>query len=281
MKLLCLLIVMNLSLFTQIQTANDWRFIGMWAVSFDTVYTRNYLTPTGQVFAQRGETLSGYAWRIQADWVKNFFINPVQIPDTLVFEIRVLETENLTRIVLCPAFQDSLFFTGIFGKSIPMDTNCWIRVTFDVTEVKIYLTEFRKIYLSIQLQSNEPNMISAKIEFRKMSGIYGTEEVVIDFTPTSILDSDPKNISFILRQNYPNPFNELTAINFSLIEESFVDLKVYDILGREIKIIKDEKMERGDHKAYFDGKGLPSGTYIYRLTVNGRNFITKKMILMK
>ena len=91
----------------------------------------------------------------------------------------------------------------------------------------------------------------------------------------------------ILYQNYPNPFNPSTTINFSIFSQSFVSLKVYDILGNEVAILLNEVMPAGNYEVAFNSKNLPnvkttlpSGVYLYKLTAGG-NSQTKKMILLK
>jgi len=85
---------------------------------------------------------------------------------------------------------------------------------------------------------------------------------------------------FTLNQNYPNPFNPATTINYSLPQSSFVTLKVYDILGREVASLVNEQKLAGSYQLDFNGSQLASGTYIYRLSAG--NFVqVKKMILMK
>jgi enterochelin esterase family protein len=91
---------------------------------------------------------------------------------------------------------------------------------------------------------------------------------------------DVQEESFILEQNYPNPFNSSTIINFSIPVSSFVTLKIYDVLGNEIKSIVSEKKTMGSHMISFDAGGFPSGIYLYRI-VAGDFAQVKKMILLK
>lgn len=73
-----------------------------------------------------------------------------------------------------------------------------------------------------------------------------------------------------LDQNYPNPFNPNTVIGFQLSVTGSVDLQVFDALGRRVStVIANQTMAPGDYTVRFDGAGLPSGTYVYRLTVDG------------
>lgn len=83
-----------------------------------------------------------------------------------------------------------------------------------------------------------------------------------------------------LEQNYPNPFNPSTTISYTIPASSFVTLKVFDILGNEIRSMVNEEMSAGNYEVEFNAANLPSGIYFYRLQTT--NFIeTRKMVLMK
>ena len=85
---------------------------------------------------------------------------------------------------------------------------------------------------------------------------------------------------FSLFQNYPNPFNPSTEISFGLPEDSYVTLKVFNALGQRVVTLVDGKREAGSYRVTWDGSGLPSGIYFYRLETEG--FVkTRKMLLMK
>jgi acetyl esterase/lipase len=85
---------------------------------------------------------------------------------------------------------------------------------------------------------------------------------------------------FNLSQNYPNPFNPTTIISYQIPGTGFVTLKVYDVLGREIKTLVDGIKKRGKYKVQFNESSLPSGVYIYRLKVNNYT-ASKKMIILR
>jgi hypothetical protein len=91
-----------------------------------------------------------------------------------------------------------------------------------------------------------------------------------------------------LSQNYPNPFNPITRINYSVPKNSFVTLKVYNLLGEEVTTLFEGFKQKGNYTITFDGRGLASGVYFYRMTARqaeggqAGNFAeTKKIILLK
>ncbi|MCH7965014.1 MAG: T9SS type A sorting domain-containing protein, partial [Bacteroidetes bacterium] len=86
--------------------------------------------------------------------------------------------------------------------------------------------------------------------------------------------------SFELSQNYPNPFNPSTTISFNLPESGKVILKIYNIMGEEIKTLVEGYKEAGIYTVKFNAEGHPSGMYLYRLSTNGFTE-TKKMLFMK
>jgi hypothetical protein len=110
------------------------------------------------------------------------------------------------------------------------------------------------------------------------SKLYGsTAEVAV----VSVGDEGPSRPeSYVLLQNYPNPFNPSTMINYQLATSGLVTLKVFDVLGREVGTLVNEKKEVGDHHVSFNGAGLPSGVYFYRLVVD-KFATTRKMVLLK
>ncbi|MBK9097018.1 MAG: M28 family peptidase [bacterium] len=85
---------------------------------------------------------------------------------------------------------------------------------------------------------------------------------------------------FVLSQNFPNPFNPSTRINYFVPKESFVNIKVYDFLGREVAELVNETKATGSYELLFDASSLPSGTYFYAMTA-GEFSKTMKMILVK
>jgi len=86
--------------------------------------------------------------------------------------------------------------------------------------------------------------------------------------------------SYDLAQNFPNPFNPSTIIRYSLPEQAFVALKVYDISGREVKTLVDEMKSAGTYEVSFNSSGLSSGMYFYRINAGSFSKVMK-MVLVK
>ena len=86
--------------------------------------------------------------------------------------------------------------------------------------------------------------------------------------------------TFRLYQNYPNPFNAKSKIKYQISRTGPVKIQVYDILGRVIESLLNEKKNPGQYELIFDAADLPSGTYFYRMETEGY-IETRKMILIK
>ncbi len=85
---------------------------------------------------------------------------------------------------------------------------------------------------------------------------------------------------YSLEQNYPNPFNPTTTISYSIKEKGLVTLRIFDVLGNEVKTLVNEEQEAGVYRLEFNASFFASGIYFY--TLNAGEFVsTKKMILLK
>jgi hypothetical protein len=97
---------------------------------------------------------------------------------------------------------------------------------------------------------------------------------------TDVKTNTVTNRTFALSQNYPNPFNPATTITYELPTAGWVTLKVYDILGREVQTLVNNRQVAGSHSVAFNASRLTSGIYFYRMQC--RNFMqTKKFVLLK
>jgi len=93
-------------------------------------------------------------------------------------------------------------------------------------------------------------------------------------------EPSPAPQEFLLDQNYPNPFNPVTVISYQLSVTSFVAVRVYDLLGREVAILVNEEKPAGNYLARWNATNFPSGVYFYRLIAGGFSE-TKKLSLIK
>jgi len=106
------------------------------------------------------------------------------------------------------------------------------------------------------------------------------DDLALSGTAAGIELTPSQPLTYTLGQNYPNPFNPSTSITYQLKSAGQVRLSVYDILGREVAVLVDGMQTQGAHEARFDGNGLASGVYIYRLQA-GTFIEQKKMVLAK
>ncbi|MCH8943127.1 MAG: T9SS type A sorting domain-containing protein, partial [Bacteroidetes bacterium] len=124
--------------------------------------------------------------------------------------------------------------------------------------------------------------INSAGNFSDTSGYY------YKFTTLTVTAVDNEAIipqEYATEQNYPNPFNPTTTIRFALPEASFVTLKIYNMLGQEVKTLVNEQKNAGTFNVQWKGDNdsgnkVSSGTYIYRV-IAGSHIFTKKMILLK
>jgi hypothetical protein len=100
--------------------------------------------------------------------------------------------------------------------------------------------------------------------------------------PTPVLSEAGGNnpVSFELSQNYPNPFNPSTLIKYSIPSAGNVKVSVYNIKGELVKTLVNQYQETGNYSIKFDGNGLPSGIYLYKVESGNFNQV-KKMVLLK
>lgn len=122
---------------------------------------------------------------------------------------------------------------------------------------------------------------TAYIYFDFNTAIITNTIVTIVAEPSGIiLTSTGMPVSYALHQNYPNPFNPTTKINFDIPKQSVVKLVIYDMLGREVSTLVNGQLNPGQYSADWNGSGLASGMYFYKLEAGSFSQI-KKMILIK
>ncbi|MBK7379106.1 MAG: T9SS type A sorting domain-containing protein [Ignavibacteriales bacterium] len=128
--------------------------------------------------------------------------------------------------------------------------------------------------------------VEYKVRAKDLQPIYSAFTGVVSYSYYGVNKINFGSVKeFSLSQNYPNPFNPSTVIKFSIPEKSFVTLKVYDMLGREVAELVNEELETGNFEKTFDAGSLSSGIYIYRISAmkDGKILFneSKQMLLIK
>lgn len=127
------------------------------------------------------------------------------------------------------------------------------------------------LVLDVSMASSQPD-----------SGLVQPTGVIL-LVPSSIVSVGQAAVlpaNYTLEQNYPNPFNPTTTISFNLPATSYVSLKVFDALGREVSVLLEEELSPGTYARQWNAVNAPSGLYLYRLQA-GEYRETKKMILLR
>jgi hypothetical protein len=240
-------------------------------------------------------------------WFGNHSNARYAIPDTLTFRDLGTIQESLSP-PMPPGF-------GCVWYSIPGRVNSWdqgmLRYDFrpippvkDTFRLKFqnsdnpsanFIFRWSKEYLSYRVSNiicrtsggviidmmNTDSLIVPTAGDSGVKYLYIYEWMLYDWCSVGINSDDLTSQElFSLFPNYPNPFNPSTNISYQLLKESNVTIKIYDLLGREMVTLVNERKQRGEYHVPWNAVGVPSGVYYYRL-VAGDFIETKKMILMK
>ncbi len=134
-------------------------------------------------------------------------------------------------------------------------------------------TGYRVVYSSVgleQMPANVRDSVTARsIRWLMENVVVGTEG-----------NNEVQPKTYALEQNYPNPFNPTTRIKYSIPENSYTSLKIYDILGKEVAELVNQEKQAGTYQVEFNASALSSGVYFYKLK-SGSFISTKKMIVLK
>jgi hypothetical protein len=142
--------------------------------------------------------------------------------------------------------------------------------------LRVSLKSGQKLYVRVYPYAPAGKNSSSKYMYVGDVVGYGTTTMT-----TAIQKSQPAIASkFSLNQNYPNPFNPTTNITYQIPEKSMVSLKVYNVLGQAVATLVHGEQARGQYNVRFDGSGLTSGVYIYRLQA-GNFSQSKELMLIK
>ncbi len=132
-------------------------------------------------------------------------------------------------------------------------------------------------YYGMSVWDSIPHEYTMKLKGMNKNGMVLGDTVLNE--STSINDKNTIK-RFSLSQNYPNPFNPTTKIEYSIPKTLFVSINVYDVLGREVAALVSEEKSVGKYTVEFNGSGLSSGMYFYKIQAK-KNSSVKKMVLIK
>lgn len=202
-----------------------------------------------------------------ADSLFLFFKNEMQYDEKWVQYFSPTDSIKITSTVTDTA-------TAIyFGKKIKQYRIVRLDTLGFLSSGERWSYEFGRLYGGVEL--SEQNLLGCVINDK----IYGDTVVV------SVENNEPKPINYVLYQNYPNPFNPSTTIKFTIPIAGTVVIKLYDLLGKQIATLVDEKMDAGTHLVLLNiekinNQATASGVYLYRIISN--SFVeTKKLMLLK
>jgi len=146
--------------------------------------------------------------------------------------------------------------------------------------------KFAEVPLDLKLSQSKFKTKVFSFDGKKNIELINSEDNTIENKKDGITGNSPKESAanlpteFALLQNYPNPFNPSTTINYELPASNFVTLKIYDLVGKEVATLVNEKLDAGRYTATFNGSNLASGMYFYKISAGQFTFV-RKMVLIK
>ncbi|MFZ1461354.1 MAG: T9SS type A sorting domain-containing protein, partial [Ignavibacteria bacterium] len=142
--------------------------------------------------------------------------------------------------------------------------------------------KFADAPLDLKMSESKFKTIVFAFDGKKNIELVNSDDNSIEGVTGKLTNESITNIpaEFALGQNYPNPFNPSTTINYDLPSSNFVTLKIYDLVGKEVATLVNEKLDAGRYTATFNGSNLASGMYFYKISAGEFTFV-RKMVLIK
>jgi photosystem II stability/assembly factor-like uncharacterized protein len=284
------------SVFLVFRSTDDGKTWNHGDTSFSSGSVMALTSENGKLFAA---AMEGGAYRSTdngASWSKIYSPgqsdNPYAITYVSPYLLLGAGTQGLFR-----SSDDGNTWTG-GGNGLPADCNIY---DFVVTGSDVFAGTIGGVFLSTDFGLHWSNVSSQELNTEIISIAILGSDLVAGTEGAGVIWKRPlsemiafSNVSerllafdFKLEQNYPNPFNPITTIKYSILKESFVTIKVFDILGKEITTLVNERKSTGKYSVNFNASYLPSGIYFYRMQAipEGRqsgSFVSiKKFVLLK
>jgi Arylsulfotransferase (ASST)/Secretion system C-terminal sorting domain/Bacterial Ig-like domain len=213
------------------------------------------------------DSIGGYAGYSKTIYFATLLNSPKNLDVRTTSQANFLSWENFTNmgdsiVIERKGGSDTLDYKKI--TELPMDKEYFVDTKPDTVNIISNLYSYR---------------IRAINRYSISSYVYSRSFVWNVTTEIHLTDGNLPTV-YSLKQNYPNPFNPSTRIQYSIPQTSYVMLKVYDILGREVETLVNEQKPAGNYNFSFDGTSLASGIYFYKIQAGSYSSV-KKMILLK
>ncbi len=189
---------------------------------------------------------------------------------------------NFGELPLGQSKKDSILISnsGDYTLKISVDSS-YNNSVFSITPLSLIIKPMESSYLFITYTPNDESSQSDTILI-----YHNAQNSPLSLTLTGngkivgVVESEKIPMEYVLKQNYPNPFNPTTKINYSIPYPSFVSLKIYDLLGKEMQTLVYEEKSIGKYEVEFDGSNFSSGIYFYRIQA-GDFSDTKKLTILR
>ena len=194
-------------------------------------------------------------------------VKMVKMPDStlLALRIKIEDGMNLSKV--------NGFAGTVNGSSIQLPTG-----NYTINSTTVVIDNNYNLITTGQLTNGQQVIVWSVMDGSSNKTALQIQSKIS--SPTGIEESPAVVSKFELNQNYPNPFNPSTTISFTLQENQFVTLKVFNAIGEEVTTLVNGNLTQGLHSANFNANGLSSGFYIYKLE-SGNQVQVRKMMLLK
>lgn len=262
-----------------------------WSASGISNVKLEYTTNEGTVWTSITQSVSAllgtYSWTLPSSAISQGKVRVSDVTKSSVYDMNESGFSIKQIIVIAPA-EFSAFKVGT--------TQIIQWKTYKIANVKLEYsidngTSWQVISQSVPssvsyyywIIPNSPSeFCSVKISDADDVEVYSTNQnyFAIRDANTGVEGEDSKPVTYDLLQNYPNPFNPETIIKYQIPERNYVSLKIYNLLGQEIKTLVSEDKPAGHYEVLFNGANLPSGIYIYAIRAGNYSSV-KKLMLVK
>ncbi|RPI18095.1 MAG: T9SS C-terminal target domain-containing protein [Ignavibacteriae bacterium] len=201
------------------------------------------------------------------------------------FQIFEVKPDGSQRLVNRINYTDRNYTTANAVKTVNINGQAHSHIFKAGNKIRVTVTNLDTSPEDSVLLESNPFVLPVLINNKNIINLNSSSYIDIPVVNTSQDISGNTNstnsaLEFKLSQNYPNPFNPVTLIEYSIPVQGKVELKIYDILGKEVKTLVNEFKEAGTHNVMFNASELASGVYFYKI-ISGSFRDVKRMVLVK